>query len=235
MSALANYLSNFPQEDELCQVAKRIGRRIGLLKEAGMAKLIFGEGHERGLNFKNRLNILQIQNLQMPEPTTPKEDYTQEETVSTVLMLPIASFAKKYAMSDRNIFKLVLFDESWALSSTQMGIKMMNSLARMGRSLNAGCIFVGHSVNDLKGDGIKNAITYKFCFKTTEINEIKRVLSFLDLEETDENIKTVSTLENGTCLFSDLEGRVGVLKFDVVYQHLINAFNTTPGWNKKEG
>lgn len=234
MSALAEYLINFPEEDELCVAAKRIGRRIGLLKEAGMAKLLFGSGNENGLNFKNRLNILQIQNLQMPEPNTPKEDYTQEEIVSTVLMLPIASFAAKFSRSNRNVFKLVLFDESWALSSTQMGIKMMNSLGRMGRSLNAGCLFIGHSVNDLKGDGIKNAITYKFCFKTTEINEIKRVLDFLDLEETDENIKTVSSLPNGQCLFQDLDGRVGILKFDVCYAHLIKAFNTTPGWNKNE-
>lgn len=234
MLAIANYLSNFPETDELYSVAKKLSRRINLIKEAGMAKLLIGTGKEKGLNFKNRLNILQIQNLQMPEPTTPKEDYTQEETVSTVLMLPIASFAKKFAMSDKSIFKIILFDESWALSSTQMGIKMMNFLARMGRSLNAGCIFVGHSVNDMKGEGIKNAITYKFFFKSTEINEIKRVLSFLDLEETDENIKAVSDLENGTCLFQDLDGRVGILRFDAVYQHLIYAFDTTPGWKQNE-
>lgn len=193
-----------------------------------MAGLLFGTGDEEGLNIRNRINILQIQNLVMPDPSTPKDDYTQEETVSTVLMLPIASFAKKFAMSDRGVFKIVLFDESWALSSTQMGIKLMNFLARMGRSLNAGCIFIGHSVNDLKGEGIKNAITYKFCFKTTEINEVKRVLEFLDLEITDDNIKEVQSLENRECLFMDLDRRVGKLKFDAVFEHLIHAFSTTP-------
>lgn len=234
MSAIADYLNNFPANDELCVAGKRIGRRLELLKKSGMTKLLIGTGDERGLNFKNKINIVQIQNLQMPEPSTPKEDYTQEETVSTVLMLPIASFAKQFSKSDKNIFKVIIFDESWALSATQMGIKMMNSLARMGRSLNAGCIFVGHSVTDLKGEGIKNAITYKFCFKATEMNEIKRVLDFLDLEVTDENIKTISNLPNGQCLFQDLEGRVGILKFDATYEHLINAFNTTPGWGRKE-
>ncbi|WP_324825084.1 ATP-binding protein [Sinanaerobacter sp. ZZT-01] len=228
MSGLAEYLRNFPETDELKETASLLARKISIIREAGMAKLLFGTGKEKGLSFKNRLNILQIQNLQMPDPSTPKEDYTQEEILSSVLMLPIASFAKKFAMSDKSIFKLVLFDESWALSSTQMGIKLMNALARMGRSLNAGCIFIGHSVTDLKGDGIKNAITYKFCFKTTEINEIKRVLSFLDLEETDDNIKTVMNLGNGQCLFQDLDGRVGILTFDAVYEHLIDAFNTTP-------
>ncbi len=85
----------------------------------------------------------------------------------------------------------------------------------------------GHK-NDLKGEGIKNAITYKFCFKTTEIEEIKRVLQFLDLEETEDNMDTVMNLGNGQCLFQDLDGRVGILKFDAVYEHLIKAFDTNP-------
>lgn len=228
MCALVDRLYNFPESDELHTTAMKLARRINIIKKSGMAKLLFGTGDEEGLSFDNRLNILQIQNLQMPLPTTPKKDYSKEEVLSTVLMLPIASFAKKFAMSDKSIFKIVLFDESWALSATQMGIKMMSSLARMGRSLNAGCIFVGHSVNDLKGEGIKNAITYKFCFQTTEINEVKRVLQFLDLEETDDNIDTVMKLGNGECLFQDLGGRVGKLKFDAVYEHLIKAFDTNP-------
>lgn len=228
MCALVDRLNNFPESDDLHKTAIKLARRINIIRKSGMAKLLFGTGDEKGLSFDNRLNILQIQNLQMPEPKVNKEDYTKEEVLSTVLMLPIASFAKKFAMSDKSIFKIILFDESWALSATQMGIKLMNFLARMGRSLNAGCIFVGHSVNDLKGEGIKNAITYKFCFQTTEINEIKRVLQFLDLEETDDNIDTVMKLGNGECLFQDLGGRVGILKFDAVYEHLIHAFDTNP-------
>jgi hypothetical protein len=228
MSALAEVLRSFPEEDEYCTVAKSLGRKILGLREVGMAKLLFGTGKEKGLGFNKLLNIIQIQNLQMPDPSTPKADYTQEEMISTVLMLPIASFAKNFAMSDRRIFKVVLFDESWALNSTQMGIKLFNFLARMGRSLNAGCIFIGHSVKDLKGDGIKAAITYKFCFKAVVNEEVERVLDFLDLEITDENMEAIKGLGNGECLFQDLDGRVGKLKFEAVYGHLIKAFDTTP-------
>ena len=35
-------------------------------------------------------------------------------------------------------------------------------------------------------------------------------------------------LGNGECLFQDLDGRVGLLKFDAVYEHLIKAFDTNP-------
>ena len=55
-----------------------------------------------------------------------------------------------------------------------------------------------------------------------------RVLDFLDLEITDDNVEMVKNLENGACLFQDLDGRVGILKFEAVYGHLLKAFDTTP-------
>ena len=143
-------------------------------------------------------------------------------------MIPVAAFAKKFAMSNRKVFKTVIFDESWALNATQVGSALFNYLARMGRSLYANAIFIGHSVTDLKGDGIKAAITYKFAFKATVQEEIIRILEWMDLEATDENIELVKNLPNRTCLFQDLEGRVVVLEFDAVWADFIDAFDTTP-------
>lgn len=232
MINLSNKLMEFPKEDELAKPARMLGRKIKLLRKTGMAGLLFGDGTEKALDFKNRINIIQIQNLAMPKAETPKKDYSREENLATVLMIPIASFAKRFAMSGEPIFKLVLFDESWGLKATTMGLKLMDFLARMGRSLYAGCIFIGHSVKDVDDAGIKNAISYKFCFKSSDTEEVKRMLAFLDLEITEENIEEVKSLRNGECLFQDLDGRVGKLKFDAVYSHLIKAFETTP---KKEG
>lgn len=204
-----------------------------------MAGLLFGNGDEEGLSFDKRINVIQIQNLKLPDKETNKEDYSQEEIISTVLMIPIASFAKKFVLSpiDKEIFKCILFDESWALAATRKGAELQNFFSRMGRSLYAGSILIGHSVNDLKGEGVQNAVSYKFCFMQDNTEEIKRVLKFLKLEVTEENIQEVRSLKNRECLFQDLDGRVGKIKFDCVFEHLINAFNTTPVEEKtsKEG
>ena len=228
MLALEETLLSFPEDDELSVYARRLARRISATKKIGMARLLFGDGSQNGLSFDKRINILQIQNLNLPDPETPKGDYTELEKVSTVLMIPVVAFAKKFAMSNRKVFKTVIFDESWALNATQVGSALFNYLARMGRSLYANAIFIGHSVTDLKGDGIKAAITYKFAFKATVQEEIIRILEWMDLEATDENIELVKNLPNRTCLFQDLEGRVGVLEFDAVWADFIDAFDTTP-------
>ncbi|WP_027633435.1 ATP-binding protein [Clostridium hydrogeniformans] len=228
MLKLADRLMSI-EDIEIKDIARKLGRKISMLKNMAMAGLLFGDGTEQGLDFKKKINVLQIQNLNMPDPNKPKDEYTQEEVLSTVLMLPIASFARKFIHQDRRIFKIVLFDEAWALDSTSTGKQMMNALIREGRALNSGCFFISQSTKDMRAEGVKTNISYKFCFKATEINEIRSVLEFLDLEETEENIDIVRSLENGHCLFQDLDGRVGILKFDAVFEHLIyKAFNTNP-------
>ena len=235
MSLLADTLMNMDENDEYSLIGRKLGRKIKLLRNMAMAGLLFGEGDEEGLDFKKRINIIQIQNLNMPKPDTLKKDYTQEELLSTVLMIPIASFARKFIHQDRRFFKIVEFDEAWALESNSAGKQMMNALIREGRALNSGCLFISQSTKDVNDPAVKTNISYKFCFRANETEEIKSVLKFLDLEITEENIDTVKGLENGQCLFQDLDGRVGILKFDAVFEHLIDkAFNTNPEKVKNE-
>lgn len=228
MLKLAANLENFDKEDKLYEQAKMLARRIRLQDENGMAQLLFGNGTEQAISLENRLNILQIQNLKLPSPETRKEDYTSEEKLSTVVMMVLSHFAKKFALVKRPVFKLILFDESWALGKTQEGVKLFDFLTRMGRSLYTGCIFNSHSVLDIPTEGIKNTLTYKFCFQTTNDSEADRMLEFLGLENTQDLHETLKSLGNGQCLFQDLDGHVGVLQFDAVFQDIIDIFSTTP-------
>lgn len=234
MTELARILDNFDPEDELLDKAKKMARRIRLQRQAGMSRLLIGDGSQEAIALDNRLNILQIQNLKLPSPEAKKEDYTNEESLSTVIMMVLSQFAKKFAMAKLSGFKIILFDESWALGKTTEGVKLYDFLSRMGRSLYSGCIFNGHSVLDIPTEGIKNTITYKFCFQTTNDAEAKRMCDYLGLESTKENKDIIKELKNRECLFQDLNGRVGILEFDAVFDELIEAFSTTPTQDKKD-
>lgn len=228
MLKFAAILENFPENDNLKRKAENLSRRLKLQQNNGMAQLLIGEGTEEAITLDNRLNILQIQNLKMPSPETAKEDYTIEETLSTVIMMVLSQFAKQFALVKRPVFKIILFDESWMLGKTKEGVKLYEFLSRMGRSLYTGVIYNGHSVLDIPTEGIRNTITYKFCFQTTNMKEAVRMLEYLNLENTEENRELLKTLGNGECLFQDLSGHVGKLKFDAVFQDLIDIFSTTP-------
>lgn len=234
MKALTKIIENFSPEDGLYEKASKLARKMRAQDDNGMAMLLFGDGSEEAIKTDNRLNIIQIQNLKLPSPEVQKKDYTKEESLSTVLMMVLSHFAKKFALVKRPVFKIILFDESWALGKTVEGAKLYDYLARMGRSLYTGCIFNGHSVLDIPSEGIKNTITYKFCFHTGVDEEAERMLEFLGLEVTEENKEVIKNLENAQCLFQDLNGRVGVLRFDAVFQDIIDVFTTTPSTEIKE-
>ncbi len=228
MTKVIEILKGFDPKDELHKVAKQLARNIELRKESGMAHLLIGDGSEKAINLSNRLNILQIQKLKLPSPDKKKDDYTTEENLSIVLMMVISHFAKSWALIKRNTFKCLLFDESWALGKTAEGADLYDFLSRMGRSLFTGCIFNGHSVLDLPSEAIKNTISYKFCFHTDNDSEAERMCIYLGLEATEANKQKLKELENAECLFRDLDGHVGKLKFNAVFSDLIEVFSTTP-------
>lgn len=228
MQQFVKTLQSFDEKDDLCKVAKMLGRNLSLQKENGMAILLFGDGSEDAITIDNRLNIIQIQNLKLPSPEAKKEDYTSEEMLSTVVMMVLSHFAKRFALVKRPVFKVILFDESWALSKTTEGVKLIDFLTRMGRSLYTGIILNGHSVLDLPTEGIKNTISYKFCFQTLNDAEAGRMCDYLGLESTVDNKSIIKGLQNAECLFKDLDGHVGILKFDAVFQDIIDVFSTTP-------
>lgn len=234
MEQLINILNSFSPEEDFAAEARLLAKRIDLQKDNGMFMLLIGNGTEEAISLDNRLNVLQIENLKFPDPNAEKKDYTREEQMSTIMMMIMAHFAKKFALVKRRVYTSILIDESWSLKSSLEGVKMIDWLTRMGRSLFCGVILNGHSVLDLPSKETQNTITYKFCFHTSSEEEAERFCSYLGLDVTGANKATLMNLKNAECMFKDLEGHVGLLKFDAVFEDLIEAFSTTPTTEEEE-
>lgn len=229
MLKLAMVLDSVSEKDDLCSVAKTLARSIRARRTDGMAGLLIGDGTEDAITFSNRMNIIQLQNLKMPDPGTPKEDYSREEVLSGIVFGQVSAFVKKFALVKRSVPKGILIDESWFVSMSKQGRSMEEFISRMGRSLFTIIMYNGHSVTDLPTQGIKNSITYKFVFRCrNNEEEAARLLEYIGLEVTPENMSIIQNLGSGQCLFKDIYNRVGVLQFDAVFQDLIDVFSTTP-------
>lgn len=228
MNTLVELMAAIPPTDQFYDAALTLSRSVKTLQTAGITRLLYGVGGEQSIKIDNRINIIQLQNLDMPGKETLRKDYKKEEIQSVVIMMVLGNFAKQFALVPREVFSTVLFDESWMLAKTAEGLKLYEFLARMGRSLYTGCVFNGHSVLDIASEGIKETITYAFFFHSDNTEECKRMLEFLNMDITAENIQRIKGLENRECLFKDAYGRVGKVKFDCVFEELISVFTTTP-------
>lgn len=222
--------------DDGSETALAIAEHIESFTDYDFAHLLFSNGKvQQTISLEKQLNIIQVADLVLPDKDTAPADYTTIEMLSISMLIVISTFALDFIHSDRSIFKMVGLDEAWAFLNVAQGKTLANKLVRAGRSMNAAVYFVTQNAGDVADENIKNNIGMKFAFRSTDINEIKKTLEFFGLDSEDENNqKRLRNLENGQCLFQDLYGRVGVIKFHVMFDYLFNAFDTRPPVTRNE-
>lgn len=214
--------------------AELLAEHIESFTDYDFAGLLFSDGHARQqIDMEKQINVIQVQNLMLPERGKEPSSYTSMECLSIAMMIVISTFALKFIYSDRNIYKVVLFDEAWSFLQVPQGKALGNQLARAGRSMQAGVYFVTQSCADFSDD-MKNNIGLKFAFRSTDITEIKNILKYFGLDAEDEgNQEMVRNLQNGECLMMDLYGRVGKIKVQILLRHVYVAFDTRPVMQKE--
>ena len=222
--------------DDGSETALAIADHIESFTDYDFAHLLFSNGKvQQTISLEKQLNIIQVADLVLPDKDTAPADYTTIEMLSISMLIVISTFALDFIHSDRSIFKMVGLDEAWAFLNVAQGKTLANKLVRAGRSMNAAVYFVTQNAGDVADENIKNNIGMKFAFRSTDMNEIKKTLEFFGLDSEDENNqKRLRNLENGQCLFQDLYGRVGVIKFHVMFDYLFNAFDTRPPVTRNE-
>lgn len=225
LSAIFEIMSDMGRDN---REAAELASYLKAVSNLAYANLLFGKGDEESINANQPVNILQLQNITMPSPAKMITDYTLEEHLSVTLMHAVTAFAMQFTRKDRGVFKIVLLDEAWSILGSSQGKSLVGQLLRTGRAMNNAVYLVTQNCSDLLDETIKNNLGVKFVFRSKDRDEIGRVLEFMNLEPNEENEMTVRSLDNGTALMQDLDGRVGVVRIDPVYQHLLDAFNTNP-------
>jgi hypothetical protein len=189
----------------------------------GIAKLMFSDGTTKGIDLNEQINVLQIQNLSLPEEGHPP--MTPEEHIAVCLMIPLAKFATKFARDDSTL-KLTIFEEAWMLTNTGQGGKLIKEMLRTGRSLKSAVYIVSQSVVDYNKQDIKEQIGCKFVFQAKDPQEQKTILEYLGIEDNTSNRELVEELTEGECLYQDIYGRTAKIRVDVLFEEWVQAFNT---------
>ena len=217
-------------------ISRNIADHIDSFTDYDFAHLLFSDGTvENAISLDNQLNIIQVDDLVLPDKDTTFEEYTTIELLSVSMLIVISTFALDFIHSDRSIFKIVDLDEAWAFLNVAQGETLSNKLVRAGRAMQAGVYFVTQSSGDVSKESLKNNIGLKFAFRSTDVNEIKQTLEFFGIDKDDENNqKRLRDLENGQCLLQDLYGRVGVVQIHPVFEELLHAFDTRPPVQRNE-
>ncbi|PET74958.1 hypothetical protein CN514_05025 [Bacillus sp. AFS001701] len=202
---------------------KNVGDLLYEIGTNGIAKLMFSEGNVEGISLSEQVNILQIQNLNLPEEG--EKAVTRDEHIAVALMQPLAKFATKFARDD-SVVKLTIFEEAWMLMNTGAGDRLINELLRTGRSLRSAVYIITQSTYEYNKPQIKENIGTKFAFKAKTTEEAANIIEFLGMEDNKANRDMLKNLTEGQCIVEDMYGRTAKIQTDVLFDEWIHAFNT---------
>lgn len=217
-------------EKEGTEISRQLAGHIGSFVNYGLAQLFFGNGTQSArLNMDKMINIVQVQDLVLPDENAKAEEYTTTEILSVAVMLILSTYSLEFIKQDRSIFKVVDLDEAWTFLNVAQGKTLANKLVREGRARNAAVYFITQNADDLTDEKMKNNIGLKFAFRSTDIHEIKKILEFFGLDPEDEGLQNcIRGLGKGECLYMDLSGRIGVVQIHPVFERFLKGFDTTP-------
>lgn len=170
---------------------------------------------------------IRMPGLSLPDPGASRETYTRAERVSVATLTLVAAQALRLVSGNRSRHKIVLLDEAWFLLASTQGRLLLNRLIRLGRSMNATILLATQRLADL-GD-LSELVGVFFLFGQDSIPEAERALAMIGLDPTDAALRALLLeARQGLCLMRDLDGRVGVVQIDLVFESLLTALDNTP-------
>lgn len=190
--------------------------------------LLIGEPdtNYRSLKINKPLQVLMIENLDLPEQSKDPSKYTTSQKISTAIMISITSFAQQFMMSnERTRHKIVLQDEASVIDKNEEGRRLMDFIVRQGRYYNTTLLKGTQNASD-HGNDVAN-LGMKFCFALKKTDEAKEMLEYYDLPVTQKNITTLKSLPTGHCLFQDAYGRTDILRVNPVFKEILDVFDTS--------
>ena len=213
--------------------ARETGEALEVISDFGLARLGFGRGESTSVQAQGSVVTIRMPGLSLPDPAAARDTYTRTERVSVATLTLVAAYVLRLVSQDRSRHKVVLLDEAWFLLASPRGRVIVDRLTRLGRAFNTTLLLGTQRTADL--DGLSELIGVYFIFGQDSDTEAARALGLIGLDPGDQGlVSLIRAFRKGRCLMRDLDGRVGEVQIDPVYQHLLDAFDTTPA-QAKEG
>lgn len=178
--------------------------------------------------FNDGFTIITTLGLKLPSPDVPQDNYKSADRVAIAITYFITQYIYDVMKesADKRAPKSVFIDEAWSILSTENGKTLIADLLRLGRSMNTACILMTQSIKDLNDEGIRNAITSEFAFRSQDHNEALRLCRSLGI--TAEYADAFLDLQSGYCFLKDWNNRVSVIHILEQSRKWSQAFETNP-------
>ncbi|MCY8475355.1 ATP-binding protein [Bacillus halotolerans] len=211
-------MQNHPEE-----AVRKAGDYLNEVVADSILKLCIHDGSNPALSLEERITILEVENMDLPEHSERLENYTTSQLKSSAVMFALGKFCELFGMNqDEQTVEFI--DEAWIFTTSQQGKKVERQMRRIGRSYNNAEYFISQSTKDaLKEEDNGN---FGVAFAFDEPNEREDVLKWMNVEVTKENLKMMESMFQGQCLFKDYYGRTAKISIECLFEEWEGALKT---------
>jgi hypothetical protein len=210
------------------EVAREAGRALAVHANAGLAKLAFGlPGKKVAEVGAKRVISLQIRNLALPRPGTPRSEMTAEERVGTSLLRLVAMYALNLCARDPKRHSVISLDEAWVLFDSSVGRALLDRASRLSRSQYLSLLLATQQVVDAEElEGLIGAY-FSGGVETEEAARISARQQRLD-DDDPAVIQRFLAFKEGRFYYRDIDGQSVPLQTDPCEPRLYTLFGTPP-------
>ncbi len=174
----------------------------------GLARLGLGDAEsEPPVVGDAQVISLQIANLTLPLPGTPRAELLEEERIGLAVLRLLATYALRICAADPDRHAVLDADEVAVLSDDSEGRRLLERISRMGRSFNISPVFATQMFEDI--DQLAPLVGAIFAFGVQTEAQAQKALSMLRLDEDDPAaIARLMSYRAGRCFMRDFDGQV---------------------------
>ncbi|WP_338112822.1 ATP-binding protein [Oceanobacillus polygoni] len=188
-------------------------------------KLCVHDGSNSALSLTDRISIIEIENIDLPEATASVETYTNSQRKSNAIMLALGKYCELFGRNkDEKTIEFI--DEAWVIISSQQGKKVEKQMKRVGRSYDNALYFISQSTKDGLREKDDETGNFGVAFAFDEENEREDILKWMNMESTDENIEMLDNMLQGQCLMKDVFGRTSKITVECLFEEWEGALET---------
>lgn len=217
------------RDDEI----RSLGYSLDTLLQTKLAKLLVLNKRiqKKPLVLEEGFIVANLMGLSMPPDTKSSKEWTSSEKISIIIMsllsqLIIDMMGKK----PKKIYKTLIIDEAWAIMATESGKSMIQSTARLGRSLNLAVILITQSTKHLgvgENSDTNTMISVRFAFRNNDDKDNLTTCKYMRLPEDEGWEQIIRELETGECLMQDALFNTSIVHI-MTNEKWQKMFNTNP-------
>jgi hypothetical protein len=230
LDMVAEYLLQSPDMD-----AQSVGHNLDLMRGLPFAKLCFSPRKIDNVSVENKLTIITLTGLDLPSNTSDMSRYSTSNKLAVAIMFLLTDYTSQLMFNTHQFHpKAIVIDEAWAVTGTPQGEKLVETVSRMGRSLNTVIVMVSQNAKDFLGAKVTNSASTKIAFRAKDPDEIDNILTLLGLDHDDSNRSYIRNLDVGEAIIKDAHDRLARIRIDAWDTGMITKFETNPEKKRRQ-